>query len=199
MGPAGILIGAPKDEDRSGSWELKAIVDEARLQALQKAHPGRVTAGFRHVPESFARMLAKIGYCQVLSSLDVDDFTPLCLPYIVRREKNLSYLVGARASIDAPQPGIGYSLNSLQFGTQDRRLLLAEIRLFADNHTPTYHVVVGEVSGAERVRKVDEKLKAYCTALIPDGFVVPESSPDELYWTPRIWPLPHWASADMDR
>lgn len=192
MGPAGILVGRGRNEDLCGTWGFSTIVDEARLQALEKAHPGRVTASFKHVPASFGRLLAKIGYCQILCSLDADEFTPLCLPYILGTESNVSYVVGARTGIDAPQKGIGYSLKTLKVGSHDRIILSAEIRLFADSHSPTYHVVVGEAIGEERVRRIGEKLEATYSVTLAEDFEASAEPPDEFHWMPRIWPLPHW-------
>lgn len=151
MPQAGILQGFTHDQDLSPTWKLVYISDDDKIKKFETNYPGRLTAKFRHVPESFGRLIAKIGYGQVLCSLDPSDFNPICLPYILGTEKNLSYVVGGRETIAEMLPGIGYSMASHFLGTSDRGVLMAEIRLFANNGTPTYHVVVGDVSGAENV------------------------------------------------
>lgn len=190
MGPAGILLGRDRNEDVSGKWGFSTVVDDARLHALENAHHGRVTASFKNVPVSFGRLLAKIGYCQILCSLDTEDFIPLCLPYILGEESNLSHIIGGRKTIEAPQSGVGYSLKSIQIGNHERLILVVEIRLLANSHVPTYHVVVGEVIGAECVRLVNEKLEAtYAVSLSEEFEAHPEPS-EEFHWMPRVWPLP---------
>lgn len=118
------------------------------------------------------------------------DFNALCVPYILGEKTNLSYIVGGRPTLEKLQPGIGYSLRSCRFGTRDRALLVAEIRLCANNHTPTYHVVVGDVVGRENVAMVDQKLDAYCSVELTAQFDPAKELPDEFHWAPRVWPVP---------
>ncbi len=192
MHRAGILEGKSEDFNSSGQWKLIAIVDEQRLREFERKNPGRLTAQFKHVSYSFARLLAKIGYGQVLTSLDPEDFRPFCLPYILGKKTNLSYIVGSRLSIEEPQAGIGYSLSSHRFGTADRLVIAAEVRLIANNHTPTYHVIVGDVIGREKVEIVKNKLEAAYAFELPEQFDSPRDPSEEWHWMPRIWPLPFW-------
>ncbi len=69
MDKAGLLRGMPSDVDISFAWKLVSVVDDAKLKVFETKNPGRLTARFKHVPESFARMIAKIGYGQVLTVL----------------------------------------------------------------------------------------------------------------------------------
>jgi hypothetical protein len=195
MAQAGILQGFKQTHDLSPKWRLVAIADDNKIKKFESQYAGRLTAKFRHVPDSFGRLIAKIGYCQILCSLDPSDFNPICLPYILGTEKNLSYIVGGRETIADTLPGVGYFIASHFFGTSDKAVLAAEIRLFADNATPTYHVIVGDVFGAENVKRVKEKIAATYTVDMPQQFDLPRTPPDHLHWMPKIWPLNHWASA----
>ena len=67
----------------------------------------------------------------------------------------------------APEPDNGYSLKTVGFGTIDGVMLVALIRLLANTSAPAYHVVVGEVAGAERVQRVMQKLGGMTVALRP--------------------------------
>jgi HNH endonuclease len=196
MGRAGLLRGSDENIDYSPQWILKAIVDESRLQEFESKYPGRLTAQFRHVPDAFGRLLAKVAYCQILTSLAPNDFDAICLPYILGHKKNLSYIVGARTSIEDPEPGIGYRLSSNRFGTRTKQVLVAEIRLVANNHTPTYHVIVGKVEGMDRVSNVVERLDTRCSVDMPESFDIPREPPDDLHWMPRNWPLPIFQRAE---
>jgi HNH endonuclease len=82
MNQAGLLQGLPESLDISGLWQLVVIHDEERQRKFLQKHPGKLTLKFRHVPEAFGQLIAKIGYCQILTHLDLGDFRPICLPYI---------------------------------------------------------------------------------------------------------------------
>src|SRR5207253_55846 len=110
-------------------------------KTFENTHGIPLTAKFRHVPESFARLIAKIGYGHVMCSLDHGDFRPICVPYILGQKGNPSHIVGGNPVIPEPNAKLGYVLGTAAFGKSDRLMLMAEIRLFANNHSPVYHVV----------------------------------------------------------
>jgi hypothetical protein len=116
MHPAGILQGLPDTVDISAKWQLTTIVDEKKLQNFVKKYPEKLTAQFKHVPYSFAKLIAKIGYGQALSMLEPSDFRPICLPYILGEKKNISFVVGGSFSTPEPNKGQGYVLKSSGFG-----------------------------------------------------------------------------------
>lgn len=188
MHPAGILIGAHPTHDQSKTWQFRVVADEERIRIFEVKYPGRLVIRFKHVPDEFARLIAKIGYGQILCSLDPSDFDPICVPYILGKKDNPSYIVGGRWSIPPPIPGIRYELSSNCVGTQEALVLVAEIRLFANCHTPVYHAVVGTVSGAEHVARVIEKLAARVTCVFPDASAYRPPTGDDFHWLPRLWP-----------
>ncbi|AIV53161.1 hypothetical protein NCW_00693 [Burkholderia pseudomallei] len=190
MNVAGALLALPADVDQSGAWVLTSISDDKRIKTFEQKYPGRLIASFRHVPESFGRLIAKIGYGQILCSLDPGDFEPICLPYILGDNSNLSHIVGGRQTLPPPQPGIGYELASHFFGTSHQGILLAEVRMVANCQTPIYHVVVGKVTGEEQVANVLAKLEATCTISITNEATYRPPSDERLHWVPRLWPLP---------
>ena len=160
MDQAGLLQGLPEDVDISDKWQLVIIDDDKRRHEFLAKHPNTpLTLSFRHVPQEFGRLLAKIGYGQVLTQLDPGDFRPICIPYILGLKHNVSYVVGGTLDDQVPEPDNGYSLKTAGFGTKDRILLVALVRLLANTAAPAYHVVVGHVVGHERVARVMEKLR----------------------------------------
>ena len=159
MCQAGLLQGLPPNVDVSGSWQLVVIDDDGRRKRFLTTYPRvALTLKFRHVPQAFGRLLAKIGYGHVLTQLDPGDFRPICLPYILGHDANISYVVGGTFEEPTPEPGIGYSLRTAGFGGPDRITLVALIRLLANTRAPAYHVVVGDIRGRERVRRTMQKL-----------------------------------------
>jgi hypothetical protein len=104
-------------------------------------------------------MLIKIGYGHILTILEPEDFNPLCLPYILGKEQNVSYIVGEQTKNVAPIPSLGYSLTAKGFVISENRLLLiAIIRLYANTHSPEYEVVVGDVLGFENITRILKKI-----------------------------------------
>ncbi len=166
------------------AWQLVAISDREKAKTFEEKFGIRLTTKFRHVPESYARLLAKIGYCHMLVDLAPGDFRPICLPYILGKP-NPSYVVGGSMSDLPADGGNGYVLRTACFGTQDRLMLLAEIRLFANNGTPIYHVVVGDMNGRDKVAAMVEKLG-------PDAVMEDPFARGDNHMTPRVWPLPFW-------
>ncbi len=160
MGPAGFLKGLSPDADVSGSWRLVVIDDAGRRQRFLEQYPTtKLTMQFRHVPHDFGRLLAKVGYGQVLTQLDPGDFRPTCVPYILGEKANVSYVVGGTLDDQLPEPD-GYSLKTVGFGSPGRITIMALVRLLANTCAPAYHVVVGDVVGPDNVNRVLQKLGA---------------------------------------
>ena len=191
MNRAGLLQGLPDTFDISGQWQLVAIADMEKAKQFESKFGVPLTAKFRHVPQSFARLLIKIAYCNLLCALDPGDFRPICLPSILGSHSNPSYIVGGTFEL-APPEGVGYRLATFAFGTIDRMMFGCEIRLYANAQTPTYHVLVGDVAGAANVSRVMAKLGDI--TVLPFDKAVTESSAVSDHWAPSLWPLPFWGS-----
>jgi hypothetical protein len=71
-------------------------------------------------------------------------------------------------------------------------MLVAEIRLFADAPTPTYHVIVGDVSGMENIAAMRRKVGEMLITILPATWPAASAVEGE-HWMPRVWPLPFWA------
>lgn len=156
MGTCGFLQGLPETMDISPSWQLVVIDDEIRRDAFFKKQDRHAVLRFRHVPEDFGRLLAKIAYCQVLTALDPGEFRPLILPYITGGKSNLSYLVGSTDG--APEADNGYRLTTMYAERGEDLILMVEVRLYANTHAPTYQVIVGDVTGTEAGKRVRDKI-----------------------------------------
>ncbi|MCP4159377.1 MAG: HNH endonuclease [Deltaproteobacteria bacterium] len=189
MDAAGFLLGLPEAVDRINTWTFKAIVDQKKLDAFEEKYPGQLTATMKFNHDSYARLLEKIAYGQIMCSLDPGDFRPICLPYILGEKTNHTFIVGSRKCVPAPQAGLGYSMSTICFGTSDYLLLMVELRIMADNHTPVYHILVGDVSGKDNVEYVRRKINATYDVTIPDDTEGPQNPADEYHWMPRVWPL----------
>lgn len=154
----GILQGLDPATDVLPSWQLIAICDDKKLKEFSQTHNTQITARFRHVPSSFARLIAKIGYGHVLTKLDMSDFEPVVLPYILGKNANISYVVGGTAESAAPEPSLGYKLSMAVAGLAENAYVIAEVRLLANCYTPTYSVVVGRTTSLRNTEHVLQKL-----------------------------------------
>lgn len=160
MGKSGFMQGLAETEDISSKWKLVMIDDDVRRKSYFKKHGRYPTLKFRHVPQEFARMIAKIGYGQILTIFHPAEFSHICLPYILGSKSNVSFIVGGGEEDVKPIPDIGYSLNTECSVTKnhDRLLLVAKVRIYANTHSPEYSVVVGEFIGKESVANAARKL-----------------------------------------
>ena len=185
---AGILQGLPQDVDLSAFWLLKMVTDKKKADDFHRRHPNRLVVQFRHEPENFARMVSKIGYCQVLTQLDRADFEEFCTPYIIGNKPNPSFIFGGNPNT-VPDMSFGYFLNTAGYGTLDDTIIVAEIKLFSNLETPFYHVVVGRVRGRKKVELVLRKLGAI-------KFPANDNSSNPLnndsFGVPLIWPISYW-------
>jgi len=172
-------------------WEMVVINDDERRIKFLERHPGKLVIKFIHVPDAFGRLLAKIGYGQILTTLDPGDFDPICLPYIIGQKSNVSYVVGGSLDKQQPEPENGYSLSTAGFGTLNRLMLVALIRLYANTHSPAYHVIVGDVKGPEKVGRVLRKLDVSAEEV--HVMLGPGSEGDTAHWLPEAFSLPFWA------
>lgn len=161
MDRAGILRGMSEDKDLSKYWQVIVLDDDKRRKAFIEKYPAhKPVLKFRHVPDAFGRLLAKIGYGQTLTLLDPGDFRPLCLPYITGEKRNVSYVVGGTLADQLPEPDNGYRLSTLVIGDLSKMFVVAEVRLYANTHAPAYHVVAGDVLGPVEVDRILKKLAA---------------------------------------
>jgi hypothetical protein len=195
MHRAGLLEGMPDTVDMTAMWQFVAVCDTAKANAFENRFGIKLTAKFRHVPDSFARLLAKIAYCHTLCALDPGDFRPICLPYILGERCNPSYIVGGMFDRAPADPDHGYVLNTMGFVEADRLMLMAEIRLFANLQTPSYHVVVGDIRGADRINAALQKIGPIT---ILGAHAIPRTKApgsNGSHWMPRVSPLPFWLSS----
>lgn len=156
---AGILEGVPRNLDTSGSWQLVGIVGDDDMAKFQDKYGKKATFTFRHVPEQFSRTLAKIGYSYAVAILGLRSFEPLAPEFILGDFKNLSYLIGGSLDIAPPIPNAGHILEVHIVGNAHKAFVIVEIRLFASLHTPSYHAVVGELSGEKKINDFITKIK----------------------------------------
>ena len=194
MHRAGLLEGMPDTVDMSAMWQFVAVCDTAKAKEFEQRFGIKLTAKFRHVSDSFARLLAKIAYCHTLCALEPGDFRPICLPYILGERRNPSFVVGGTFDLAPPDRDHGYALNTMGFIEADRLMLMAEIRLFANLHTPTYHVVVGDIRGFDRITATLDKLGPITVLGVHSIPRVDNVASNESHWMPRVSPLPFWAT-----
>lgn len=78
-------------------------------------------------------------------------------------------------------------MSTATFGSSSRIMLMAIIRLYANLHSPVYHIVVGDVAGEANISRVLQKLGHANND--DHGSLASDS-----HWLPRVLPLPFWAA-----
>ncbi len=160
FGKCGILLGTqPETNVLLGS--IKTIHDDIALNAFAAEHGWDRKLVFKYMPNEFMRMIAKIGYSFATALLGFSGFKPLVLEAILDSQANPSYFVGMN---EEQKPyGVNYN-HELELLIQGRpigsTLIIAQIRLFPFDETPTYHAVVGEfVDIAQEQIAIEKTLK----------------------------------------
>jgi len=93
---------------------------------------------------SFCRLLAKIAHSAAFLDLDwTDPWEPLLPDLILGRTENYDDLVGGTDQVDSAPEEMGFPVFFESVDVGEERYLVAELRLFAGQGTPTYRVVVG--------------------------------------------------------
>jgi hypothetical protein len=142
--PPGILAGREPTTNLEGQFWARYSVDEMRK--FINDDEGMLMA--KITPNTFARMLAKIGHAYAVAE-NRFKFRPLLLDLILGKTETANYWVGGELEIPpiSSEPllhdlrGRRCTVNGL------RTYLVVDIRLFAFFETPFYHVVVGEIEG----------------------------------------------------
>ncbi len=94
-------------------------------------------------PVAFARMIAKIGYAMAFAEgalSRVDGPSPV-LPAILGEVDDIGRWVGTLTEPIRKYPGLLHRIAIRE--DLDRRLIVAEVQLFADSETPSYGVILG--------------------------------------------------------
>ncbi len=76
---------------------------------------------FRHVPEQFARMLAKIGHSYAVVTFGLDTFTPLAVETILGQTKNFPMSLAAALTSNLPSQMLA-TLSAPKLSPTERRL-----------------------------------------------------------------------------
>ena len=159
MDKPGYMQGLKPTDDISPNWKLIVVDDPNRRAAYFSKYGEYPAIKFKHVPVDFGRMIAKIGYGQILTIFEPSEFSHICLPYILGQKSNISFIVGCGDEDVKPVPDTGYSLDTRFIANKswDRMLLIATVRLYANTHSPEYSVVVGELIGKKSIEKAIER------------------------------------------
>lgn len=95
-------------------------------------------------PQTFTRMLAKIAHCLAVVRYGVDGFLPFLTKHILDGDPYAPHLIGGGKTIRLPDPAVEHDLSlRTLLSDQKTKTIVAEIRLFAYEKTPTYTVVTG--------------------------------------------------------
>ena len=97
---------------------------------------------------SFARMLAKIGYCQAIAQFGLDAIQEAyVLPAILGERNDIGRWVGSTDTVLTPEIGVGHQIHAEKWERvnhgNSQELIIAYIHLFSHLHSPLYTVIVG--------------------------------------------------------
>jgi hypothetical protein len=153
-GNPGLLTGAlPVDIFPTQKAHIFEYIPETLRETLQlsERHSLQVRASGTINPATFARAVAKIGYCHAITRYGLDGFRKFILPRLILGQYPcIPHFVGCEL-VDPPPPDPKGRLHWVDFRTVRYgrlNLIVASIRLFAHSGVgqigmPIYRVVVG--------------------------------------------------------
>jgi hypothetical protein len=146
FGRATLLRGLPAN---TGIFDFVpyVIVDEKEMKRFHKKY-GDALFRLKVVPNSLARMLAKIGYAYAVAELTLDCFYPLqhTLDVILCKNDDVGWTVGGKSELAPRIENAGHMLKiDILSSPPAKPLIVTEIRLFSMMDTPDFHVVVGRM------------------------------------------------------
>jgi hypothetical protein len=154
--PPGVLVGAQISEgfvnaDAHKYWYLPSNIRDSL--GMSEGEIGKVIDTSRPPNyATFCRGLAKIAYCDAVLRFGLNGFRPLAIvDIILGKYQNIAHFVGSegrKRPLPPSDPGIVHFVSGGTATYQRLKLLVSEIRLFADSGTaqegmPIYTVVVG--------------------------------------------------------
>ena len=115
-------------------------------ELVRELNANEIRIGKSENPNIFARVLAKIAYSYAYAEgalKDLAEPSPV-VPAILGKSQNIGNWVGILDHSNQSHPRALHRIELMH--EEQRRLLLAEVQLFADSQTPSYVVVLGRLS-----------------------------------------------------
>jgi hypothetical protein len=131
-------------------WTMSILSSREESQAMHEKFPKwNKQHRLRARPHLFARMLAKIAHGYAIAEYGLSKlgtFAPLAPGVIRGISGDWTQIVGGTMEIPPPVPGGNHITNLMIVpATADCAYLICEVRLFSQNSTPLYRVVVGRI------------------------------------------------------
>lgn len=137
------ILTLPGEERRETFIMWLALPDSDVLSLPQRHNASAIKLGSFEIL-SFCRLLAKISHGAAFLDLDwTDSWQPLLPDLILGRTDRYDILVGGTDRVENAPEEMGFPVFFESVDIGDERYLVAELRLFAWQGTPTYRVVVG--------------------------------------------------------
>jgi hypothetical protein len=154
----GVVVGRPPTPYTKSDLHFRHIAGPT-FEEFAKQHPNAEFVGARvtYVPDEFARMLAKIGYCIGVYSLGIAPLRESPIRRVIRGEDPcVGHWVGSWTGEPVnPEKGIHAAQVKATINGDEVHVVM---RLFAQFGAPEYHVVLGRVK-PEHVNSAEWKFK----------------------------------------
>ncbi len=149
--PAGIFRKPPIKEDHWAGSRLEVHSFMPRDPSpMRDVDFGQVSFVQRFDVDSLALTLARVAHALAVANFGVDFFEPWLPPYILGRDKSLSYLIGGGNVDKSPEDilhNLGYQVGPRTLGWGvTQTLLTVDIRFWAQFGGPSAEVVVGKTT-----------------------------------------------------
>jgi len=156
FGRAGFFLDSPPHLDVLQHTAMGYATDDLNDFKKKYNWDGKLT--MQHLPVEFARTIAKISYAYAVAEMGYGAFTPICIPYFLKRASNVSYVFG-QVGINKPIKGDS-PIWQIEMGVlthNNRHSLNALCSLLPGMGTPIYEVMLGYFHGQAQIAFLNEQ------------------------------------------
>jgi len=156
FGRAGLFLDAPPFIDVLQHTAMCYPTDDINEFKRKYSWDGMVT--FRHLPVDFARTIVKICYAYAVAELVYNAFTPVCIPYILSKDKNVSYIFG-QVGINKPIRGqtLVWQIEMGVLTHNNKHLLNVLCSILPGIGAPIYEVMLGYFQDQAQIAFLSEQ------------------------------------------
>jgi len=169
FGRSGFVLGTPPNLDVLRHTANVYSTDD--LNEFAARYKWNKEATLAHFPVEFARTIGKISYAYAVAELGYGSFTPICIPHIMSKNHNVSYVfgqVGMNTPIKGEQPV--WKIELLFATYHGKPMLYAFCSLLPEMGTPIYEVLLGYFESDAQISFFKEQLANKSIVIAPLSF-----------------------------
>lgn len=157
FGRAGIFLNAPPHLDVLQHLPKGYPTDD--LNAFKQKYNWDGHIAIRWMPIEYGQTIIKMCYSYAVAELGIGTFTPMCLPQILSKNKNISYIFGQYGTNNTVGGDLPvWKIELMYYLNRRQILLMAHCSILPGMGTPIYEVVIGHIHSPQQVAFLTQQL-----------------------------------------